>query len=36
VVGIVDGTQLTYSRPVGGPATLSGGQKVLFQTGTPF
>ncbi len=36
VVGVVDGTQLTYSTPVGGPATLSKGQKVAFQTGIPF
>jgi hypothetical protein len=36
LVGAVDGTQLTWSTPVGGPATLGKGQSVLFQTGTPF
>ncbi len=36
VVGMVDGTQLTYSTPIGAPQTLSSGQVVLFQTGTPF
>ena len=36
VVGAVDGTQLTYSTAVGGPMTLSKGQSVIFQTGTPF
>ncbi|MDB4956781.1 MAG: hypothetical protein JWO36_4350 [Myxococcales bacterium] len=36
VVGVVDGTQLTYSSPVGGPAALMKGQAVMFQTGTPF
>lgn len=36
IVGAVDGTQLTYSTNVGGPATLSKGQSVIFQTGTPF
>jgi len=36
VVGAVDGTQLTWSSNVGGPATLSKGQAVVFQTGTPF
>jgi hypothetical protein len=35
-VGMVDGTLLTYSTPVGGPATLDDGQVALFQTGTPF
>jgi hypothetical protein len=36
IVGAVDGTQLTYSNPVGGPATLSAGQEVTFQTGSAF
>ncbi|MEO8705925.1 MAG: IgGFc-binding protein [Kofleriaceae bacterium] len=36
VVGAVDGTQLTYSTAVGGPATLARGEAVLFETGTPF
>jgi hypothetical protein len=36
VVGAVDGTQLTWSTPVGGPATLSKGQSVTFLTGAPF
>jgi hypothetical protein len=36
IVGAVDGTQLTYSTNVGGPTTLSRGQSVVFQTGTPF
>jgi len=36
VIGAADGTQLTYSTPVGGPAVLNKGQQVLFQTGTPF
>jgi hypothetical protein len=36
VVGVVDGTQLTYSATVGGPTTLGKGQVVQFETGTPF
>lgn len=36
VVGAADGTVLSYSANVGGPATLSKGQAVTFQTGTPF
>lgn len=36
LVGAVDGTQLTWSTPVGGPATLNRGESVLFQSGTPF
>jgi len=36
IVGAVDGTQLTYSTNVGGPVTLSKGQSVIFETGTPF
>jgi hypothetical protein len=36
VIGAVDGTQLTYSTNVGGPATINKGQQVMFQTGTPF
>ncbi len=36
LIGTVDGTTLTYSSPVGGPATLNKGQQVIFQTGQPF
>jgi IgGFc binding protein len=36
VIGVANGTQLTYSTPVGGPANLNQGQTGLFQTGTPF
>jgi hypothetical protein len=36
VIGAVDGTQLTWSAAVGGPATLARGQSVVFETGTPF
>lgn len=36
IVGAVDGTNLTYSSNVGGPTTISKGQEVIFQTGTPF
>ncbi|NVB78640.1 MAG: hypothetical protein HOV81_09625 [Kofleriaceae bacterium] len=36
IVGAVDGTTLTYSTSVGGPAVINKGQQVLFQTGTPF
>jgi hypothetical protein len=36
IVGAVDGTLLTYSSNVGGPATIAKGQAVTFQTGTPF
>jgi hypothetical protein len=36
LVGAVDGTTLTWSTNVGGPATLAAGQEVTFQTGTPF
>jgi hypothetical protein len=36
IIGAVDGTVLTYSTPVGGPATLAKGQAVTFETGTPF
>lgn len=36
IVGAVDGTTLTYSTNVGGPATINAGQEVTFQTGTPF
>jgi hypothetical protein len=36
LVGAADGTQLTYSTPVGGPAVLNKGQSVIFQTGAPF
>ncbi len=36
LVGVVDGTNLTYSTPVGGPATLSVGQTVDFITDQPF
>jgi IgGFc binding protein len=36
MIGTIDGTALTYSNAVGGPATLNAGQVVNFQTGTPF
>lgn len=36
VVGAVDGTQLTWSSDVGGPATLEQGEKVEFVTADPF
>jgi len=36
VVGVVDGTQLTFSPGVGGPSGLAAGQKVEFVTDTPF
>jgi hypothetical protein len=36
LIGAVDGTTLTYSNPVGGPATLNKGQVVDFVTATPF
>ncbi len=36
LVGAVNGTQLTWSSDVGGPATLNQGQLVEFTTGTPF
>jgi hypothetical protein len=36
IVGAVDGTQLTYSNPVGGPTTVNQGDVLEFQTGTPF
>lgn len=36
IVGAVDGTNLTWSTPVGGPAAINAGQEVTFQTGTPF
>ncbi|MBI4704326.1 MAG: IgGFc-binding protein [Deltaproteobacteria bacterium] len=36
LVGAVDETALTWTPPVGGPATLGRGQVVEFITGTPF
>jgi hypothetical protein len=36
LVGAVDGTELSYSSSVGGPATLVRGQKVDFITDQPF
>jgi hypothetical protein len=36
LVGTVAGTELTYSSPVGGPATLGAGQAVDFITDQPF
>jgi hypothetical protein len=36
LVGAADGTTLTYSSAVGGPATLNKGQIVDFVTATPF
>jgi IgGFc binding protein len=36
IIGAVDGTELTYSTPVGGPSSVDSGQLVEFQSGTPF
>src|SRR6185369_1846374 len=36
MVGAVDGTTLTYSSAVGGPATINAGQAVDFITDQPF
>lgn len=36
IVGVVDGTQLTYSRDVGGPMTIGRGEAITFETGAPF
>jgi hypothetical protein len=36
IIGAVDGITLSWSSPVGGPATLAKGQVVQFETGTPF
>jgi len=36
LVGAVDGTTLTYSSAVGGPAAVSAGQAIDFTTDTPF
>ncbi len=36
IVGAVDGTELTYSTNVGGPATINLGQQVVFPSSTPF
>ncbi len=36
IVGAVDGTQLTYSDAVGGPASVNLGQQAVFSTSQPF
>lgn len=36
LIGVVDGTQLTYSPNVGGPTGLAAGQKAEFVTDKPF
>jgi hypothetical protein len=36
LIGAVDGTTLTYSSAVGGPATINHGQMVDFVTDVPF
>jgi hypothetical protein len=36
IVGAVDGTQLSYSTDVGGPATINQGEQAFFPTTTPF
>jgi hypothetical protein len=36
IVGAIDGTQLTYSTPVGGPSTINAGQTADFITDVPF
>ncbi|MSP23790.1 MAG: hypothetical protein EXR75_01225 [Myxococcales bacterium] len=35
-IGVIDGTVLTWSKPVGGPASLNRGQIGEFFTGEPF
>lgn len=36
IVGAIDGTTLTYSADVGGPATINAGESVMFESGSPF
>lgn len=36
IIGAVDGTQLSYSSPVGGPSSVNQGDVVEFSTGTPY
>lgn len=36
VIGVADGTQLSYSAEVGGPSTLNLGESALFMSGAPF
>ena len=36
VIGAIDGTTLTYSTAVGGPAAINQGEAAEFITGTPF
>jgi hypothetical protein len=36
LVGVVNGTQISYSTAVGGPPTLGKGEVAQFVTGTPF
>ncbi len=36
IIGAVDGTQLSWTPDVGGPAQLDAGQVVEFTTGAPF
>ena len=36
IIGVVDGTQLTFTPDVGGPTTVNQGQIAEFVTGTPF
>lgn len=36
IIGVADGTQLSYEPAVGGPATINFGQQVQFNTSTPF
>ncbi|RYD65831.1 MAG: hypothetical protein EOP84_31610, partial [Verrucomicrobiaceae bacterium] len=36
LIGVADGTRLTYSTDVGGPSSLDLGESKTFSTGTPF
>lgn len=36
VIGVTDGTRLSYSTDVGGPSSLDLGESAIFMTGTPF
>lgn len=36
IVGVADGTSLSFDPPVGGPSSIGAGEVAEFQTGTPF
>lgn len=36
IVGTVDGTQLTFDPPVGGPSSINAGANMKFETTSPF